>query len=284
MIRKRITLIYILLLWFVGSHAQYVQADFAQHLSDNRYYQEIIDLTDGMSFQISGAKADSLNFYRGWAFFNLQRVPEGIVSFRKIPAHSKLFNRFMFLSAWSSVYLGHHDDARHDLSLIVSPDKIEKELLAIQYSGLHLLNLKADSALLLLNTMSNQASVYDDQIDLLKTYSLETLNFKPKSMAIAGLLSAVIPGTGKVYAGEKGAGIGSLLLLAGMGGMAVENILKSGITSWNSIMFTGLFSLFYLGNVYGSIISIKTYRERFYESKEQAIVATILIPLRDYYR
>jgi len=282
--RKRTAFTFMLLLWFIGSQAQYLHVDFARHLSDNRYFQEVIDLTDGMSDQVTGSKADSLNFYRAWALYNLRRVPEGIDYFRKVSADSKLFNRSMFFSAWSSVYLDNYSEAIHDLSLIETHDKLEKELLNIQYSGLHLLNSQTDSAMNLLNKLEKQSGVYNDQVDQLKKYTLETMDFKPRSMAMGGVLSAAIPGAGKIYAGEKGAGIGSLLLLAGMGGMAVENILKSGFTSWNSIMFTGLFSVFYLGNIYGSIISVKTYRERFYEGKEQAIVATLLIPLRDYYR
>lgn len=284
MIQKRTAFTYMLLLWVIGSQAQYLHADFAHHLSENRNFQEVIDLTNGMSSRISGSKVDSLYFYRAWAMYNLKRVPEGIESFRKVSANSGLYKRSLFFSAWSSAYLGNYDEAKHDLSLIKNPDKFEKELLRIQHSGLYLLNSQADSALQELNSLSEHSLVYSDQVDLLKEYTLETMDFRPKSMAMSGFLSAVIPGAGKIYAGEKGTGIGSFLLLAGMGGMAVENILKSGIASWNSIIFTSLFSVFYLGNIYGSIISVKTYRERFYEGKEQAIVATLLIPLRDYYR
>ncbi|MCK5821511.1 MAG: hypothetical protein KAH17_06480 [Bacteroidales bacterium] len=282
--RKHITFTFVLLLWFIGSQAQYLQADYARHLSDNRDFQEVIDLTSALPSHITGSKADSLNFYRAWAMYNLKRVSEGVENFRKVSSDSRLFNRSMFFSAWSLAYLGRYDDARHDLSQIKNPDKIEKELLRIQNSGLYLLSSQADSALLALNSLSNQNTVYSDQIELLKEYTLEIMDFRPRSMAISGLLSTIIPGAGKIYAGEKGTGIGSFLLLAGLGGIAVENILKSGIVSWNSIIFTSLFGVFYLGNIYGSIISIKTYRERFYEGKEQAIVATLLIPLRDYYR
>ena len=273
-----------LLLWFTGSQAQYLQSDFAKHLSDTRNYQEIIDLTSSIPFGINGSTADSLNFYKAWAYFNLKKVSEGIESFRSVSDQSLLFKRSMFFSSWSSIYIDQYDLARKDLARINSPDLIEEELLNIQYTGLHLLNLRTDSALLTLNRLNSEKSIYSDQIKLLEEYSLEIQGFKPKSMALSGLFSAVIPGAGKVYAGEKGAGIGSFLLLAGMGGMATENIIKSGFTSWNSLLFTGLFSVFYLGNIYGSLISVKTYRERFYESNEQAIVATILIPLRDYYR
>ena len=241
-------------------------------------------MTNGISEGIYGSKADSLNFYRAWAFFNLKRVPEGIAHFRKVSENSELYNRSNFFSSWSSIYLDNYDQAKHDLAKVKSPDQLEKELLSIQYTGLHLLNLRSDSALLVLDKLNSENSIYSDQIKLLKEYSLEIQGFKPKSMALSGLLSAVIPGAGKIYAEEKGTGIGSFLLLAGMGGMAAENIIKSGFTSWNSLLFTGLFSVFYLGNIYGSIISVKTYRERFYESNEQAVVATLLIPLRDYYR
>jgi len=282
--QKRLSFLLLFLLWSLGSHAQYLHADFARHLSDSRNYQEVIDLTNEIPPMITKSGADSLYFYRAWAMYNLKRVSEGVENFRKVSSNSRLFKRSMFFSAWSLSYLGKYDEAKHDLALIKNPDKLEQELIQIQYSGLYILNSHADSALLVLNKLRKQTSIYIDQIDLLKDKAIETMAFRPRSMVVSGLLSAIVPGAGKIYAGEKGTGIGSFLLLAGLGGMTAENILKSGIASWNSILITGLFSIFYLGNVYGSIISIKTYRERFYEGQEQAIVATMLIPLRDYYR
>ncbi len=280
---KRLTILP-MLLWFIGSQAQYLDADFARHLSDNQYYQEVIDLTEEISDQINDSLADSLYFYRAWSLFNLQRVQEGVDCFRKISCNSVLFNRSMFFSAWSSTFLENYEEAKHDLNLINPRGGLEEELVSIQQSGLYLLNSFPDSALIILNKLGTNPGMYNDQVDLLTEYTLEIIDFRPRSMAVSALLSAVIPGSGKIYAGEKGTGIGSFLLLAGMGGMAAENILKTSLVSWNSIIFTGLFSIFYLGNIYGSIISIKTYRERFYEGKKQAIVATMLIPLRDYYR
>ncbi|MCD6346556.1 MAG: hypothetical protein J7L96_03960 [Bacteroidales bacterium] len=270
--------------WSTLSHAQYLKSDFARHLTEKRYFQEVIDLTNRMPLKLNTTMADSLNFYRAWAMYNLKKVPEGIKNFRKVSSDSKLFNQSMFFCGWSSAYLKKYSEANHDLDFIKQTNNIEKELLRIQYSGIELLSSQTDSALSHLNQLANQHTIYSDQVETLKKYALETIDFKPKSMALAGLFSAVIPGSGKIYANEKGAGIASFLLLAGMGGMAAENIIKTGFTSWNSILFTSLFSVFYLGNVYGSIISIKTYRERFYEETEQAIVATMLIPLRDYFR
>ncbi len=81
-----------------------------------------------------------------------------------------------------------------------------------------------------------------------------------KSEALAGVLSAVIPGSGKMYVGEWGDGITALLVTGLFAFLAYDNFKANHITrAW---IFTGLGSFFYAGNIYGSIASAQIFNAR----------------------
>jgi len=81
-----------------------------------------------------------------------------------------------------------------------------------------------------------------------------------KSPALAGTLSAIIPGSGKIYVGEWGDGITSLLATGLLAFLAYDNFRADHTTrAW---IFTGLGAFFYAGNIYGSIASAQIFNAR----------------------
>lgn len=81
-----------------------------------------------------------------------------------------------------------------------------------------------------------------------------------KSPALAGTLSAIIPGSGKIYVGEWGDGITSLLATGLLAFLAYDNFRTDHTTrAW---IFTGLGAFFYAGNIYGSIASAQIFNAR----------------------
>ena len=81
-----------------------------------------------------------------------------------------------------------------------------------------------------------------------------------KSPALAGILSAVIPGSGKMYVGEWGDGITSLLLTGLFAFLAYDNFKADHSTkAW---IFTGLGAFFYAGNIYGSVAAAQIFNAR----------------------
>lgn len=84
-----------------------------------------------------------------------------------------------------------------------------------------------------------------------------------KSPLKAGLMSAVIPGSGKIYAGRTSDGIYSLLLVAGTSWLAYEGFRDDGTSSFKGWFFGSVATIFYTGNIYGSIIAVNFYNKRF---------------------
>jgi len=78
-----------------------------------------------------------------------------------------------------------------------------------------------------------------------------------KSPTKAAFFSAIIPGSGKIYAGRAIDGIFAFLLISGTSYMAYDGFrsdrpVKAGV-------FTGLTGIFYIGNIYGSHINAHIY-------------------------
>ena len=98
------------------------------------------------------------------------------------------------------------------------------------------------------------------------------------------MLSAVIPGAGKVYIKKYGGALSSLLTCGILGLLTYENYNKAGPTSFKTVFFGSLFSVFYIGNIYGSVYAVKDYRNDFKEKIEYRILFNIHIPLRNAFK
>lgn len=81
-----------------------------------------------------------------------------------------------------------------------------------------------------------------------------------KNPALAGILSAIVPGSGKMYVGEWGDGITALLATGLLAFLAYDNFRADHTArAW---IFTGLGAFFYAGNIYGSIASAQIFNAR----------------------
>ncbi|RPI67954.1 MAG: hypothetical protein EHM47_15100 [Ignavibacteriales bacterium] len=81
-----------------------------------------------------------------------------------------------------------------------------------------------------------------------------------KNEVSAGILSAIIPGSGKMYVGEWGDGITALIVTSLFAFLAYDNFKADHTTrAW---IFTGLGAFFYAGNIYGSVASAQIFNAR----------------------
>ena len=96
----------------------------------------------------------------------------------------------------------------------------------------------------------------NEKIELIKFY-LRKKNPDYKSTTTAALLSAIIPGLGKIYADEIGDGITSFLFTGALSFLAYDNFKANhDFRAW---LFTGLAAWFYGGNIYGSAAAAQNY-------------------------
>ncbi|UCH64717.1 MAG: hypothetical protein JSW63_08805 [Ignavibacterium sp.] len=81
-----------------------------------------------------------------------------------------------------------------------------------------------------------------------------------KSSTVAGIMSAIIPGSGKVYVGEVSDGIVAFLVTGIFVFLAYDNF-QAGHTT-RAWIFTGAAALFYGGNIYGSVAAAQVHNAK----------------------
>ncbi len=87
--------------------------------------------------------------------------------------------------------------------------------------------------------------------------NLQGLNLNYKKPWLAGSMSAVVPGLGKVYSGYYKDGIIAFIMTGLSAFQAYRGYNAKGPRSGIFIIYTGVASGFYLGNIYGSIKSAR---------------------------
>jgi len=257
---------------------------FIRFLMKQEAYHKVLLLLDEYEPDARPSFKDSLHYYRGIARYYLQDLDQANRSFEQVASNSRLYSRAQFFASWDNAYLGRIKQADTILQMLQVTSPAERDLLRYELTGIALLQHDVTRYHTLRSGVQGLNPAWQSLLPDMDARAKSLENFKPKSTVLAGLGSALIPGLGKIYTGQTGAGISSFLLVSGLAAMTVEQGLRSGWTHWNTLLFGGLFLLFHTGNIYGSIISVHTYRNQFYDEINQRILWDMHMPLRDYYR
>jgi TM2 domain-containing membrane protein YozV len=102
---------------------------------------------------------------------------------------------------------------------------------------------------------------FDDSVHLkLADFYYRKKYIARKNITTAVLLSTVIPGAGKIYTGDIGDGVTSLIATVVSAYLAVSNFQNDH--KFRGWLFSGLTAFFYAGNIYGSAVSAQIYNAR----------------------
>ena len=100
-----------------------------------------------------------------------------------------------------------------------------------------------------------------------------------RSPFLAAAMSAVIPGAGKIYAGDLNSGLSTLLIVGALGAMTAEAWSKLGLQDWRTIGLASVFGVFYIGNIYGSALSVSVIRNTYADAQKATLLFGIRLPL-----
>ncbi|MCX8107118.1 MAG: hypothetical protein N3D80_14725 [Ignavibacterium album] len=98
-----------------------------------------------------------------------------------------------------------------------------------------------------------------DYIEISRLY-FERNNPGYKSELLAGILSSVIPGSGKIYTENYGDGITAFILTGLFSYLAYDNFKHNH--NFKGYLFSGIAAGFYFGNIYGSVASAQIFNVR----------------------
>lgn len=257
-----------------GTRPVSADLDFLQHLQDNHLETDIHTLLLG-----SYAPSDTLDWLRGRSLFDRRKIAQAADLFASIPADSPFSAPARFHAVVARAYLGDYDPA-----LIPAPAPPYAELSAYQSGGLAL--LRGDRAAW---DMARGQFGFEDYVlgegeRIMDEIARTRFAARKKKAWFAGLASAVIPGSGKMYAGRFGEGVSALLTVGTLGAITAEQWKRHGGSDWRTLLAGSLCAFFYIGNIYGSYLSVSIENDERLTAENTLILYHLHIPLRSLFR
>lgn len=99
-----------------------------------------------------------------------------------------------------------------------------------------------------------------------KALASQAVKIKKKSPALAGIMSTIVPGTGRFYTKDWKDGLVSMVFVGTMAFQSIRGFSKSGVNSTRGWIFGAVGLGFHLGNIHGSVVSAKAYNRKSHQS------------------
>lgn len=252
---------------------------FLNYLMESKQFEDAIYLSKQL-LQQPGYNMHAPAYYAGFAHYNLRQLDSAALYLGQVPESNNFYYKSRFFQGLSLAYVNKYKEAEQVFTQLQPADSVLQELQIFEKAGMALLQKDYQT----FDTLSKQFTYkyfpYSKQETNMAGYREQLLKVKRRSPVIAGLLSAVVPGTGKIYAGQLGQGVAIFLQSSIFALQAWEGYRKDGPRSARFLIYSGLFTIFYIGNVWGSVLSVQIKRQEMYERINNQIVFDMHIPLR----
>ena len=263
------------------------EVDFALYLSEKQLNKEAVYVLQNIdSSNLTSIQKDSLNYFLGMFYFNQKKLIESAQTYLKVTDKSEWYYKSKFYAGYNYSFSNHslRGISILDSINISNTDSTLKELQQYELACNELLNNNFRGYKLHQQKFSYTSYAMSEAEKKTDKYYETMLHFKKRSPVIAGLLSAVVPGLGKYYAGKKRQAVGTFLPILSLGILSAENYHKGGVRSAGFIGFASLFTLFYAGNIWGSIASVRIVKEEHNRYYYNEILFNMQLPIRNLFR
>ncbi len=197
---------------------------------------------------------DTVQFKIGLAYEAMKKYGVALMYFDRFPKENQFFPEAK-LELYKTIFLsGNYNQLRNRYSRIHDMFKYYPEVTRLNY-----LSFLFDGSDLPDSSNFKLWFNLPEHKKVMKFY-YKKINLPHKSLTVAGVLSALIPGLGKIYAGEIGDGITAFIFNGILGFLAYDNF-KAGHKTRGWI-FSGLTAFFYAGNIYGSVAAAQIYNKK----------------------
>ena len=258
--------------------------DFLFYLYEEKRYDEIVLLYEQISPKIR--QNDSVSYILGMMYYYRQELDKSAYHLSLVSKSSVFYDKSVFFSAIDYAHLGDYSKSQLILEnySVTTQNNTYDGLISVKLAGLAL--LQRDFEMFdryAKNFGFGQYYYFDSQNQLINVRKTLESN-RGKSPFVAGALSAVVPGAGKMYTGQIGEGVATFLTVGSFVAIVAENWIKAGITNYKTIIFGTIGTIFYIGNIYGSIASVKVYKNQFNDQQNNTILLCIHLPVRALFR
>lgn len=244
---------------------------FVEYLLEKKYYNDVLQWTQHRPI---------FPYYRGLAFYNQLKLDSAIHYFEQVPVHHPNYVKSQFLEGAGHAFLKRYQKADQVLTQFSTPDSLLSALRNFQLAGIALLvrdTLKFVSYQRQFNAKYFAFSQEEEKLG--ENYRL-IQQHKRKSPLLAGLMSAVVPGSGKIYAGKTGQGLITFIQNLALGLQVYEAYHRDGWKSPRFLLYGGLFTFFYVGNIWGSTLTVHIRKQEFKDKVNEQILFNMQIPIR----
>lgn len=280
---KNTCLLIFILLAHHGLAQQRNELPFIEHLIQKGYFTEVVHLINNDTINYNQSHRDSLFYYNGWAHYSLKNLEPSTFSFRQVGNTSAFYLKSRFFAGYNQIFLGKYDESQKTIGQLDTRDERISSLVNFELGGIDMLQgdwMKGE--LKLQNVNQNMAALNNQVLALMKICKEQEFH-RSKSPFLAGLMSCLLPGSGKIYAGKTGQGIASLITTTGLGLITWENYHKLGFNQVKTILFGSIFAVTYISNIYGSVISVKIFENEYKDVLHNQILFQLHIPLRNFF-
>ena len=226
---------------------------------------------------------DSIFYLSGWSDYSLKNLDSSTSSFLNVSSLSSMYLKSRLFASYNQIFIGNYPKDILILNTLPENPQWCKETADFEKAGLSLLQRNYAQFESCRKNFTGVVFAMSDQEQYLQTYAKKLIDFHPKSMWKAGILSALVPGLGKIYTGNKGEGIVTFLIISTLGAITFENYHIDGLKDFKTIFFGTAFSVYYIGNIWGSAFAAQRHNQRFYYEMDQHILFDLHIPLRNLF-
>ncbi len=259
------------------------EIDFIMYLMARGDLNEALFLLD----EVSGSTvslADSVFYLKGWAFYQQKALLPSANSFLQVSQASLLYPKSRLFGAYNLAHAGKLEQAKKAIGeLQTDNEALLSALKNLQQSGIALLERDFHSFTVLSDRFSGRFHVLTTQEQSMIRHHDVLMTPSRRSPLVAGMLSAVVPGLGKMYAGKKGEGVAGMLYTLAFGATAYDFYRGGGPRSAMFIVSSSIAAIFYIGNIWGSVTAVHRKNREFNHEIDQRILFDMHIPLRNAY-
>ncbi|WP_299459186.1 hypothetical protein [uncultured Microscilla sp.] len=256
---------------------------FIQYLISQKQYANVVLLAQQLRPKFTtNTQQSRLAINAGLAYRRLAKPDSAALAFGRVTPDFKLYDKARFYQSLEFTRVRRYIAAHQALDTlqIASVDSLKYELRQFQQAGIALLQKDYVQFEQRSRAFSFQYAAFASQEKKLLSFAQKLKKIPQRSPLVAGILSAVVPGTGKMYAGNTSQGLSMLFQNLFIGAQAAEALIKDGVASPRFIIYGALFSFFYIGNIWGSVLSVKMQQREVYETIRHEVLFNLDVPLR----
>ena len=253
---------------------------FIKHLQARGHYHEALFLLEHIQVG-SLDQADTVNYLKGWMLYSQKDLEASAFFLRQVRSESPFFDKSNFFAAYNYAYLGNTAVSLDLLSgFEYHPSNAVIAMANFQKAGIALLDRRFEDYEWHARSFKGGFAFMAAEEEKLNDYLSRLESKKNPSPALAGIMSAAVPGLGRIYAGKNAEGIAGFLYVGAMMLTTWDFYNRLGPRNGFFISSAAITGVFYIGNILGSATAAKRTNNEFNYEMDQRILLDLHIPLR----